>query len=294
MAYKTTWSLANKNNIDKQIYEMLTNAMRTTYAFRNKELFFQYTTLLYVKGARRIEPFFRPVTISKYVDQELHLYKITTAVAKHYNTKIKKCKVCGLLIPTKKVLREHNKESGHSLFMHIGARRKSTHYFKAENIYEKALFDYLLKGTLQTTIDFTPLLPPSYKKAGAEKLLEEHNTINGNLSEEHNPILLEEYNNINGNLFNNITEKFNMFKAEISDGQTTTYGSIVPHMLRHIRAYDLWIVHHLRPQLVQRLLDWDDHNMLYHYSDIKNTIAESEELEYYRNPTDKIISEVRL
>lgn len=271
--YRTDWMLADRINIDKTIFDIIQNAMRNSNAFRNKELFFQYVAFLVVRGARRIEGFLRPPTIEKFDDDGKMYYKITAAVAKHYDNKVKKCKVCGLIMPTKKSQRQHREgtasraEGGeevcHSPFVRIGSRLVSSHRYRAENSYEKALFEFLLKGRQQTTIDFSPLLPPRYRRMGAGKLL-------------------EEYDKRNSNMFNGITTRFSMLKADITDGRRILHSNIVPHMLRHARAADLLIIHHYREDLVQRLMDWDTRDMLFAYADLKGFIGEKEEAVMYK------------
>jgi len=274
--YRTAWFLVNRNDVDKELYDIFFNAMQNSSAFRHKELFFKYVIYLYLFGRRRIEPFLSNPTITKMQEGNQVQYQVKTSVAKHYEGKLKKCVACVMELPTKKAQAEHIKLTGHNVFIRIGKREMVTHRFIAYDMHEKAFFDYLLNGKQIATFDFTPLLPPRYRNCNAEELL-------------------KEYHKKNGELFTGITMRFKMLKADITDGREEVHGSIVPHMLRHLRAYDLWIVHHMRPTMVQRLLDWSDHKMLYHYSDIREVIKEMQEVEYYRNPqSDGIVLEGRL
>ena len=64
-----------------------------------------------------------------------------------------------------------------------------------------------------------------------------------------------------------------------SEGKTMKDTTIPLHLLRHLRAYDLWIVHRFKDTTVQKLLDWDSRAMLDHYADIKEAIGAIEEQE---------------
>jgi hypothetical protein len=256
--YKTNWTITERTNIDKTLYDILSTAIKRTRYFRNKQLFFSYFTLLYLGGKRRIEPFLYPVTISKIQHVGLTFYRIHSAVAKHFENKMKKCKICGEIFYSKKGIKEHIAKTGHNSFSFVGSRKLVSHIFRAENEYEKALFEFLLNGRETMRWDFTPLLPPRYRNT--QDLLEKE---------------------CEKSVYAGITKRFKMFKAEITNGKIVEKDSLVPHMLRHMRAYDLWIIHKYNPFLVQRLLNWDKTDMLYYYTDIKNTIQELEELNEY-------------
>lgn len=272
--YKTSWNFADRSDIDKTFFDMMQNAMDNTPLFRNKQLFFQYVTLLYIGGKRRVEPFLRPVTIQKIESKNKNkYYRITSMVAKHYEIRkgdypTTKCSICGLTMRTKNQRKMHRLETKHRPFTIISPRRITTLPFRAENIYEHALFSYLLQNHLQVTIDFTPLLPPRYAELDPEALLE--NTRK------------------HPDMFNGLTIKFKMFKSDITDGrQIIKNSSITPHMLRHARAYDLIVLHGYKKALVQQLLNWDSENMVDHYTDIRDMLKESELIqEYERTPAN--------
>ena len=213
--------------------------------------------------SNRVEPFLRAPTIQKQEVNGIVIYKTTTVVAKHYD-KISaiRCTTCGFDAKNRKLMKEHKKETDHRGYRIIGDRDMQTHQFIMHNPYEKSLADFTLGGKLTATIDFTPLLPPRYRNCDANALL-------------------SEYHKKNGNLFNGITERFSIFKAKITNTKSEVQGSIVPHMLRHLRADDLWLKHRYRAEIVQRLLDWDDEDMLYHYVDIRQSLKEQEILNYY-------------
>jgi hypothetical protein len=278
--YKTSWNFADRSNIDKTFFEMMQNAMENTPLFRNKQLFFQYVTLLYIGGKRRIEPFLKPVTIAKFESKNKNkYYRITSMVAKHYEIRkgdypTTKCSVCGLTMRTKNQRKAHKLETKHKPFIIVSPRRLTTIPFRAENIYEHALFSYLLQNHLQETIDFTSLLPPRYASMDPEAMLK--NTTK------------------HSDMFNGLTIKFKMFKTDITDGrQIIKNTSITPHMLRHARAYDLIVLHGYKKAVVQQLLNWDTENMVDRYTDIRDMLKENELIqEYERTPPNNNISEI--
>ncbi len=262
--YKTNWTIQNKSNIDRQIYEILIKTGEKTLNYKNKQLFFQYVLMLYLTGKRRIEPFLTPITIIKMNVKGINFYKVTSSVAKHYESNIKRCKICGEVLKSNKSVKEHRNLTKHNDYIHIGKRRIVSHMWQAENKEESALWEYVCEQKSRITINFNSLLPPRYAKLQEkEKLVE--------------------YNRNNGNLLNGITLKFKQFKTLVTDGRTTVNTNIVPHMLRHLRAYDLIVNHHYKDILVQRLLDWDTHDMVYYYLDIKNMLQMEDEILQYVN-----------
>ncbi len=264
MDYRTNWTIQNKDNIDKQIYQLLLIAGKNTINYKNKQLFFQYVLFLYLAGKRRIEPFLYPVTITKMIIENIEFYKVVSAVAKHYESNIKKCKICDQILKTNKEVKDHKVITKHLNYLNIGKRRIVSHIWKPENKEEKALWEYICESKNRITIDFSSLLPPRYFKLTEKEKL-------------------KEYKKTNSNLLNGITKKFNQFKTIITNGHEELNSSIVPHMLRHLRAFDLIIDHKYQDVLVQRLLDWDSHYMVYYYLDIKNMLQEKDEISQYIN-----------
>ncbi len=267
-AYKSTWLFADRDYMDKTIFEMFERAMQESNSFKNKELFFKYAILLAMTGKRRIEPFLKPVEVKRIVtDKGQTRYKVHAVVAKHYEgkTKTMKCKICGIVLLTKETRNAHRKETEHRPFVRIGIRRESTHTFVAANAYQKALFDFLLKGNERVILDFTPLLPPRFQKEkGMEKLL-------------------GEYNKERENFFIEITKRFKMMKANIisPDSRKPIYTSITPHILRHAKAYNMLVNYNYDPKLIQRMLDWDGTEMLFAYADLAESIGERQEDKMY-------------
>ncbi len=253
--YKTAWSLADKTSIDKSIFEIIQTSMEKGNATRNRELFFQYVALLFVAGKRRIEPFLKPVTIKKEIDQNGRTwYHVTSMVAKHFTNGEMECKVCNEAYKTRKAQKEHRQQTGHKL-KHTADRIAKSHYWPIQNEYDKALFEYLLRGRQVVSIDFTPLLSAKDRNISTSKMAE------GNLH------------------LNAITMKFmkTFTKQQITNGKIQLEGYILPHMLRHLRAYDLMITHRRSPLWVQRMMDWDTEEMPYYYVDIKDMMDALEE-----------------
>ena len=94
--HRNKWTLANMHDIDRQLYNIQLNAMINMQKDRrNKELFFKYSALLMATGMRRIEPFLRKVVIEKVVYNKHAYFYVTSAVAKHFETKAKFCETCG-------------------------------------------------------------------------------------------------------------------------------------------------------------------------------------------------------
>lgn len=261
--YHTNWSLARKTDIDKELYSVLDSAMQNSSATANKELFFQYVSLLFLAGKRRIEPFLYPVSISTHREGGEDYYKITSMVAKHYKDNTKKCCKCNAIIKGKNERKKHKENTGHDRYIMASSREMRGHYWRAENQYEKAFFRFLTKDRTNATIDFRPLLPRRYWNTDIDDLL-------------------KEYTKDNGNMFVGITSKFKIFKTEITDGKKVVEGSLVPHMCRHLRAYDLLVNHGYEPANVQRVLDWDNEHMPFYYSDIKDMVKAQEELEWLK------------
>lgn len=271
--YRTDWSIPDRANMDMQVYSILMRAMENTSAFRNKELFFQYADLLYIAGKRRIEPFLRPVTVMKLDYNGHHYYKITSIVAKHYRDRSrKKCVSCGMVIKGKEMRKQHKLSTGHVSYVVESDREVKSHIWRAESIHEKALFDYLLHGRSAATLDFRPLLPSRYQDVDIDSLV-------------------KEYNEKNGNLFIGITSRFDtMLKARVASRKGEVDSSLVPHMLRHMRAYDLLVNHQYAPVRVQNLLDWYGQELVFYYSDIREMLHEQEEFVWYeQNPAREIM-----
>jgi|SRR5271157_487914 len=146
-------------------------------------------------------------------------------------------------------------------------REKIPQVFRAWNKYELALFNYLLDNKDRITIDFSLLLPPR-----SRKILQ---TEDG-----------EKYRDLTvlRNIMHDISQRFSgMFKANITNGEKIIKnGGIVPHQLRHIKAYELWINKNLPPALIQRLIGWKKLSMLEYYSYISKAMQEKEMKQIYK------------
>jgi hypothetical protein len=257
--YKTKWGFADRQNIDKSFLEMLQNAMEHTVLFRNKQLFFQYVILLYMGGKRRIEPFLMPVTITKGDNEKTKYYEIKCALAKHFSGTAVRCSQCSQIFKTMKQWKTHAESEGHEGYSHYGEREYIETYIITDNVYEHALMQYLLQGRQRMTIDFTPLLPPKFREVDPEKLMS------------------MEYES---SLFSGITKKFKMFKLPITDGKKVIENTnIVPHMLRHMRAYDAKIIHKYSNSFIQKMFGWNRETMVEYYTDIKAMLGKEAMLE---------------
>ena len=250
---------ANRGHADKTFFEMIQDGMQNTPLFRNKQLFFQYVILLYISGARRIEPFLMPVTIQKIDNSGNTFFKVIHLNAKHFSSTRLRCTTCNLEFNSVRKLHVHQADSEHKGYANVAASRKTlSPIFFSFNEFERACFEFLLQGRLQTTIGFTSLLPTAVQKTFANGRPTDIGKLQAALS--------------------GIDKKFRMFKASITDGQKVVEnGSIVPHMLRHLRAYDL-IAHGTPPHLVQRLLGWDSRDMVDRYADINGFVNDAETL----------------
>jgi len=251
------------HSIDKQLYEIQLSAMMNMQKDkRNKELFFKYSALLIATGMRRIEPFLRKVVIEREVYNKHTYFYVTSAVAKHFETKAKFCETCGEVLKNQKEQMEH-KKLGHRLKA-MGYRREVVTPWQAQNEWERNFFEYLLGPRNSVTIDFTPLLPPRFRGYGMEKLL-------------------KHYEKEQSNMFTDINKRFKIFKAMLYDPEKkeAVEGYLTPHMLRHLKAFDLIVEHKYPPWLVQQLLHWDSEVMVNYYADIKNALRNIEIVQQY-------------
>ena len=147
-----------------------------------------------------------------------------------------------------------------------GKRVTLTQTFYAFNTHEKALFNFLMGNNTLVTLDFTPLLSENKR-----------NVISSTDFKNAGPTVIR-------NMMANISERFvNLFKADITDGEGVReeHGGLPPHLLRHARAYDLWINEGMKPDKVQRLLGWDRLATLEYYVDLRNAMKERELIEEY-------------
>lgn len=251
--YKTSWGFANRQNIDKSFYEMIETAMKKTPLFRNKQLFFQYTILLYMAGKRRIEPFLMPVTISQIEDDKLSYYEVKSALAKHFDGSTVKCTECNQIFKNIKEWEIHSKQENHKHYTHYSEREYIDTYIITDNIYEHALMQYLMQGRQLMRLDFTPLLPAKFRGLNPDKLM----TL--------------EYDS---SMFSGITHKFKMFKLPITDGKRVIENAgIVPHMLRHMRVYDLKIIHNYSNAFIQKAFGWNREMMVEYYTDVRSMLG---------------------
>ena len=264
--YKNAWHLEDMRDIDNAIYNMIYNGIQhKSKYYPNKQLMAQYITFIYLAGARRIEPFIKPPTLVTSKRDGEWVIKVTKAIAKHFDSKTLRCIECSLIMRGREKQREHKRNTGHKTFMHLGSRRQATHTFIPLNENEVALWNFLLQGRNTITLDFSPLLPKEFREIPKDKRQE---AIENYLSDRAKPDMLASFS----------AQASRMLRGNISNGKIAIKDTPIPlHMLRHIRAYDLYIIHHFKDTTVQRLLDWDSRAMLDHYADIAMAMREAEE-----------------
>ena len=166
----------------------------------------------------------------------------------------------------KRINEKHNEKRS-------GKRVILTQTFYAFNTHEKALFNFLMGDSSLVTLEFTPLLSESKR-----------NILSATDLRNAEPKLIRK-------VMANISDRFvNMFKADITDGEGVReeHGGLPPHLLRHARAYDLWINEGMKPDKVQRLLGWERLATLEYYVDLRNAMKERELIaEYERLQQEK-------
>ena len=255
---------ADRNDIDASIFQMFQKAMADTPLFRNKQLFFKYAMTLYLSGCRRVEPFLKPVSFTSIHQEGATFLKIVHQNAKHFQSAKITCSECNCILESVRRMHLHQEQTAHRKFTHLGSRKTISSPFLLFNPYENAMSRYILQDKLTATIDFTPLLPQRIQEAIA----------NGQATTQMLEIAVT-----------GITKKFRMFKVtKITDGTTTFENTnIVPHMLRHMRAYDLAVVHSVPMNLVERLLGWSSVDMTRRYVDIQLAINDREIFSMWRN-----------
>ena len=237
--YKTDWLLADMRNIDKQIYDIVIDFFSRTKAFKLKELWAELFVAYYVSGARRTELFIIPLSISKLEHEGETYYKIKKCNLKHFEGRK----------PRRKI---------------------ETQIFKAWNQYEKALFEFLLGGKLENTIDFSPLIDINSKHPERK---------------EHFKLAYNGRDNQLDEMMAQISFRFSrLFKADIvgKDNAKRVNEGLVPHMLRHLRISNLRVEKDIPDSMCQKLFGWDDPAMVGYYSDVRRSIQEKEEIEIYK------------
>lgn len=86
-----------------------------------------------------------------------------------------------------------------------------------------------------------------------------------------------------------ISHRFSrLFKANLMDEKGNAYPNhgINPHMLRHLRAYNL-VQKGYEERLIQQYFGWVSRDMLYHYTYIKRLIEDKEQREIVRRMLKK-------
>jgi len=229
--YRTAWFLQKLTEIDKQIYDCVTRTMKETRAFTNKQLLAKYVAFNYLTAARRIEPFLKPPTLTRFKEQGMRLIKVNKINAKH--------------------------------FTKTGKRMEMQQVFLPLNRYEESLWQFVMDSKELATIDFMPLLSATAPERTRGMAIEDR----------------EAY--VKPRLANLTTSIKDKFKADITNGETLSHEGLRPHMLKHIRAYDLKAKGN-KDELVMALLGWDSADMLYsHYIDLQRMMQVKEQVGMY-------------
>lgn len=238
--YHTAWQLSDNREIDKQMYNIVINFGRNTKVFEHKVLWSKYFVFLYVSASRSVEPFLSNPAIHKTKDLDNKGEPITLYHVTRINAK-------------------------HFTTEKKRKRQIITQTFRALNRYEESLFEYLLNGNIRVAIDFKDLFV-NRKNRKKELIQFKKDLYLGK-------------NKIINSLVAQISKRFSqMFKADISNGTIHLKNAgLRPHMLRHIRAYNLFASKDLPRAYVQSVVGWGD-DMVGYYSDIKEFMREKEQI----------------
>ncbi|MDE1834046.1 MAG: site-specific integrase [Candidatus Micrarchaeota archaeon] len=252
--HHTAWWLVDLVDTDKQVYNILKKSLELTAnpkrPFRKINDLARYFVFLYLSGARRNELFIKDPTITRYTKEGLTFWKIGRINEKHFEG------------------RNHDR------------REWQVSVYRAWNIYERALFDYVMEGRAALTIDFVgPLILHSIPqdKLKFDKLSDAEKTVEIDMRSA------------------NITKAMaKVFRTRITDGHTVIEdGGITPHMLRHTRCYDLLMNKGLRDGQVARMIGWRDVKMVQHYAYVARAMREEEmERMYFNMPERKTSPEI--
>ncbi len=77
----------------------------------------------------------------------------------------------------------------------------------------------------------------------------------------------------------------NNFKIDLKEPETNKVFKgigIVPHILRHMRAYNLMVNHKIPKDLIIKWLGWDNDDMLYYYVHLESMLGEAEQRKILR------------
>ncbi len=129
-----------------------------------------------------------------------------------------------------------------------GERVRIPLLFTPANRYEAAMWEFVVPHQREI-LDFTPLLGGALRRES----------------------------------LSDISKKFSMrFRAKITNGQITEEnGGIAPHMLRHARTYDMHINEGYSDYVVQKIMGWNNREMIDWYEDIKTALNISELKQIY-------------
>lgn len=262
--YRTAWFLTDEWETDKRIYGLIDALYsKPPKNLKNVELWGQYLAFCYLSLARRTEPFRMNPTITKVVHNKHVFYRITRINEKLFE---------GTRIAAEKRRKNANGKIIKSADnKYVTPKRVAiSQLFMPLNEYERALFELLLKGRQQVTLDFTPLLFPYKYNAAMKRAVQSESLVKDTAVRERERQLMA-----------NFSHRFSLrFPAIITDGKQSVESSLVPHMIRHIRTYNLKSVKGFPRDVVQKLGGWKT-DMVGYYVDVRRSMAEEDMLRFY-------------
>lgn len=260
--YKTAMVFASQKGLDKQLYDIVMGFMQRKGASKNKLLWAKYFVYLAVSGDRRTGPFLMNPIIARLEVRGKVYYRIRRLDEKHFEGKrIKQEKP--VVMTTERAPKKPITE-----MLYKPHREVIVQIFKAWNSYEKALFEFLLQGLTERSLDFKPLIA-SKERDEAFMLKHFNNETYTGKDKAVNSIMAQ------------VSRRFSqLFKAKMSDGKKNFEAGIVPHQLRHLRAYDQLVIKHIKEPIVMKNMNWG-RGMVDYYADIGKAMREEEIIDAY-------------
>ncbi len=262
--YRTNWFLTDEWDTDKRIYGIIDRFYSNPpKRLRNVELWGQYVSFVYISLARRTEPFRMNPTISRLEHAKHIFYRITRVNEKSFE---------GTKLPAERRRRNADGKFNRAVTNRFYKPKRSiiSQIFMPMNEFERALFEMLLKGKQQATLDFTPLLFPYRYNMKLKASLQSETFVSDPMTREKERRVLA-----------NFSKRFAMrFPEVITDGRRTEEAGMVPHMIRHIRTYNLTAVKGFPKDKVQKLGGWKT-DMVGYYADVRRSIEEADMFRFY-------------
>jgi hypothetical protein len=245
--YKNQLFLTDLGNVSESIYKIGRDFRERSmeslkYKGNNPALYTKLFYFDYFSASRSGEPLLEPYPqVSIEIRKGWPYAHIKKLNLKHFVNPQYQCLHCPDLLPSHKAIVEHLKgqhplASPQGAYKKIGDREEITQNILIETMPERLMIDYILDGqtsALPRTIDFSEL--GGYKA---------RTKINHAMQA--------------------------AFKADLTDGNTIYKETgITPHILRHLRIYDLAIIKGLDDYTIQSYLGWSSRDMIEEYLYIK-------------------------